>query len=121
MVSDGCHEEVCPRNIHPSCYVLDNGDSYCQLHNDMGQAVQFIFPTILVLIQFQMLVDCFKGCIVGITTQNQNYGRILVGIYRYMVRYVLWVYFMCISTAWPRSSKPGWPTDGDVAYRAAQL
>jgi hypothetical protein len=27
---------------------------------------------------------------------------------------VLWVYFMGISTAWTRSSKPGWPIDGDV-------
>ena len=28
---------------------------------------------------------------------------------------LLWVYFMGISTAWPKSGKPGWPTDGDVA------
>jgi hypothetical protein len=28
---------------------------------------------------------------------------------------LLWVYFMGISTAWLRSGKPGWPTDGDVA------
>jgi hypothetical protein len=28
---------------------------------------------------------------------------------------VLWVYFMGISTAWPRSGKLGWPIDGDVA------
>ena len=28
---------------------------------------------------------------------------------------LLWVYFMGISMAWPRSGKPGWPIDGDVA------
>ncbi len=26
---------------------------------------------------------------------------------------LLWVYFMGVSTAWPRSGKPGWPIDGD--------
>ena len=28
---------------------------------------------------------------------------------------LLWVYFMGISTTWPGSGKPGWPTDGGVA------
>jgi hypothetical protein len=28
---------------------------------------------------------------------------------------LLWVYFMGISTAWPRSGKPGWPIVGDEA------
>jgi hypothetical protein len=28
---------------------------------------------------------------------------------------LLWVYFMSISTAWPRSGKSGWPTYGGVA------
>ena len=28
---------------------------------------------------------------------------------------LLWVYFMGISTAWPRSGKPGWPIVGGEA------
>jgi hypothetical protein len=28
MIFIGCREEVFPRSIYPSCYVLDNGDSY---------------------------------------------------------------------------------------------
>ena len=28
---------------------------------------------------------------------------------------LLWVYFMGVSTVWPRSGKPGWPIVGDEA------
>ena len=28
---------------------------------------------------------------------------------------LLWVYFMGVPSTVPRSGKPGWPTDGDVA------
>ena len=31
IVSHGCREEVCPRNIYPGYYVFGNGDSFCRL------------------------------------------------------------------------------------------
>ena len=31
IVSLGCREEVCPRNIYPGYYVFDNGDSFSRL------------------------------------------------------------------------------------------
>ena len=31
IISHGCHEEVCPRNIYPGYYVFGNGDSFSRL------------------------------------------------------------------------------------------
>jgi hypothetical protein len=62
IFSNGCHEDVCPRNISPDCYVLDNGDSYSRLSNDVDQTVRFFFPGILVLILLPMVIDYFNGC-----------------------------------------------------------
>ena len=31
IVSHGCREEVCPRNIYPGYYVFGNGDSFSRL------------------------------------------------------------------------------------------
>jgi hypothetical protein len=44
----GCHEEVYPYNIHPSCYIIDNDDSYSRLLNGIDQVVRFVFPKISV-------------------------------------------------------------------------
>jgi hypothetical protein len=52
-----------PRNFYPSCYVLDNGDSYTRLSSGVDQAVRFLFPRILVLVLLPMLVDYFNGCV----------------------------------------------------------
>jgi hypothetical protein len=53
---------ICPRNICPDCYVLDNGDSYSRLFNDVDQAVQLFFSDILVLILLPMMIDYFNDC-----------------------------------------------------------
>jgi hypothetical protein len=58
----GCREEVCPRNIYPDGYVLDNGVSYSWLPSDIDQAFWFVFPKILVLILMPMMDDLSNGC-----------------------------------------------------------
>jgi hypothetical protein len=62
MISVGCGEEVCPRNIYPGCYVLDNDESYSRLPGDIDQAVRFVFPEILVLVLLPILDDYSNGC-----------------------------------------------------------
>jgi hypothetical protein len=57
ICSHGCREEVCSCNICPACYVLDNGDSYSHLPNDIDQAVWLPFPSILVLVFLHMVID----------------------------------------------------------------
>jgi hypothetical protein len=91
IFSHGCCKDVCPCNICPDCYVLDNGDSYSRLSNDVDQAARFLFPGILVLVLLPMMVDYFNGCVcarsLGIAAQK-NYGRTFVGIFRFMVLYL---------------------------------
>ena len=62
-----CHEQQCPRNICPGCYVLDNGVSFPQLSSDIDQAVRLLFPEVLVLVLLSMLVGYFNGCAVRVT------------------------------------------------------
>jgi hypothetical protein len=62
IYSHGCHEEVCPRNICPGCYVLDNGDSYFWFPNNIDEAVWLLFSDILVLVLLPMVIDYFNGC-----------------------------------------------------------
>jgi hypothetical protein len=63
ICSYGCREDVCPRNICPGCYVVDNGDSYFRLPSDVNQAVRLLFPAILVLVLLPMVIDYFNGCV----------------------------------------------------------
>jgi hypothetical protein len=63
MIFLGCREEVCPRNIYPGCYVLDDGNSYSRLSSDVDQAVWLLFPGILVLVFRSMAIDYFNDCI----------------------------------------------------------
>jgi hypothetical protein len=71
--SHGCREACDPRNICPGCYVLDNGDSYPRLPNNVDQAVRLFCPGILVLVLLPMLIDYFNGYTrarsLGITAQ----------------------------------------------------
>jgi hypothetical protein len=62
ILSHGCRGDVCPRNIYSDCYVLDNGDSYSWLSNDVDQAVRLLFPDILVLVLLSMVIDYFNDC-----------------------------------------------------------
>jgi hypothetical protein len=62
MVSYGLVEEVCPPNIYPGYYILDNGDSYFRISCDRNQAVRLVFPRILVLILLPMLLDYSNDC-----------------------------------------------------------
>jgi hypothetical protein len=62
IFSHGCREDVCPCNICPDCYVLDNDDSYSRLSNDVDQPVRFFSPGILVLVLLPMVIDYFNGC-----------------------------------------------------------
>jgi hypothetical protein len=61
IFSHGCRGDVCPRNIYPDCYVLDNGDSYPWLFNNVDKAVRLLFPGILVLVLLPMVIDYFNG------------------------------------------------------------
>jgi hypothetical protein len=80
--SHGCREEDYPHNICPGCYVLDNGDSYTRLSNDVDQAVRSLFPGILVLVLSPMWIDYFNGCVrarsLGIAAQIKNMGAPLL-------------------------------------------
>jgi hypothetical protein len=61
MIFVGCREESFPRNIYPDCYVVDDGDSYSWLANDVDQAVWFVFPGILVVVLLPMSDDYSNG------------------------------------------------------------
>jgi hypothetical protein len=63
IFSHGCHEDVRPRNICLDCYVLNNGDSYSRLSNNVDQAVWLLFTGILVLVILPMAIDYFNGCV----------------------------------------------------------
>jgi hypothetical protein len=61
MIFVGYHEEIFSCNIYPSCYVLNNGDSYSRPASDVDQAVRFVFPEILVVVLLPMLDDYSNG------------------------------------------------------------
>ena len=63
FLSADCREEICPRNIYPGCYVLDNGDSYSRFASDVDQAVRLLLTGILVLVLLPMLIDYSNGCV----------------------------------------------------------
>jgi hypothetical protein len=79
ICSYGCREDVCPCNICPGCYVVNNGDSYFQLPSDVDQAVRLLFPGILVLVLLPMVIDYFNGCMrarsLGTPTQIESMGE----------------------------------------------
>jgi hypothetical protein len=62
IFSHGCREDVCPRNICSDCYILDNGDLYSWLSNDVDQTVWLLFHGILVLVFLLMVTDYFNCC-----------------------------------------------------------
>jgi hypothetical protein len=78
IFSHGCHGDVCPCNIYPNCYVLDNGDSYPWLSNDVDKAIRLLFHGILVLVLSPMVIDYFNGCMhahsLGIVAQIKIMG-----------------------------------------------
>jgi hypothetical protein len=79
ICSYGCREDVCPRNIYPGCYVVDNGDSYFRLPSDVDQAVRLLFPGILVLVLLPMVIDYFNGYVrarsLGTAAQIKSMGE----------------------------------------------
>jgi hypothetical protein len=46
----------------PSCYVIDNGDSYSRLRSDVDQAIRLFFPAIWVFILLATLIAYFNVC-----------------------------------------------------------
>jgi hypothetical protein len=62
IFSHGRREEYYPCNNFPGCYVLDNGDSYSRLPNDVDQVVRLFCPDMLVLVLLPILIDYFNGC-----------------------------------------------------------
>jgi hypothetical protein len=42
IFSHGCREKDYPRSFYFGCYILDNGDSYSRLSNDITRLVGFI-------------------------------------------------------------------------------
>jgi hypothetical protein len=79
IFSHGRREEYYPCNNFPGCYVLDNGDSYSRLPNDIDQVVWLFCPDILVLVLLPMLIDYFNGCArarsLGIAVQIKIMGE----------------------------------------------
>jgi hypothetical protein len=74
--------------VCPDCYVLDNGDSYSWLTNDIDQVVRLLFPVILVLVFLSMMITYFNGC-----TRARSLGIIdgeytFVGIFKSMDLYL---------------------------------
>jgi hypothetical protein len=80
--SHGCREEDYPRNICPGCYLIDNGDSYTRLSNEVDQDVRSLFPGILVLVLSPMWIDYFNGCVrarsLSVAAQIKNMGAPLL-------------------------------------------
>jgi hypothetical protein len=78
----GSREKDYPCNICPSCYVLNNDDSYSRLSNDIDQTVRLFFPDILVLVLFSMLIDYLNGCArvrsINIAVQIKTIGEHLL-------------------------------------------
>jgi hypothetical protein len=60
--SNGYYEEVCPCNICPGYYIVDNGDSYFRLSSDIDQAIWLLFPGILMLL-LTIVTEYFNGSI----------------------------------------------------------
>jgi hypothetical protein len=96
MTFVGRREEVFPRNIYPGCYIFGNGHSYSRLASDVDQAIQLIFPGILVLVFLLMLYNYSNGCAharsLDTAAKIKNNGRTLVGIYKFMIWYLCLVY-----------------------------
>jgi hypothetical protein len=63
IFSHGCRKDVRPCNICLDCYVLDNGDPYSRLSNNVDQAVWLLFTGILVLVILPMAIDYFSGSV----------------------------------------------------------
>ena len=63
FLSAGWREEICPHNICPGCYVLDNGDPYSWFSSDVNRAVRLLLTGILVLVLLPMLIDYSNGCV----------------------------------------------------------
>jgi hypothetical protein len=47
----------------PDYFILDNGDLYPRLYNDVDHVVHLFFLKILVLVFLVMLLDYFNGCV----------------------------------------------------------
>jgi hypothetical protein len=96
--SPRCREEDYPRNIFPDCYVLDNGDSYTLLSNDVNQTVRSLFPGILVLVLSPMWIDYFNDCVrarsLDIAAQIKNMGApllVFAGIWYDICAIIFWL------------------------------
>jgi hypothetical protein len=61
------------------CYVLDNGDSYSRLSNDVDQVIRLLFPDILVLVLLPKVNNYFNSCAharsLGIVAQIKIMGK----------------------------------------------
>jgi hypothetical protein len=93
IFSHDCCEDVCPHNICLDYYILDNGDPYSRLSNDVDQDVQLILFGIPVLVLLPMVIDYFNGCtrtrnLGWHCDSNKNHGRTFVGIFSSMVWYL---------------------------------
>jgi hypothetical protein len=80
IFSHGYREDVCPRNICPDYYILNNGDSNSWLSNDVDRAVRLLFLGILVLVLLLMVIDYFNGYVrahsLGIAAQIKIMGEL---------------------------------------------
>jgi hypothetical protein len=74
--------KIYSRIICPGGYILDNGDSYHRLPNDVDQVVRLFCPHILVLVLLPMWIDYFNGCTrarsLGIVAQVKIMGEPLL-------------------------------------------
>jgi hypothetical protein len=61
--SHGCHEEYCPCNLYPGCYVFDNGDSYSLIVSNDDKVARLLLPGIIVLVLLPMVIDYHNGCV----------------------------------------------------------
>jgi hypothetical protein len=88
IFSHGCREEDYPHGFCPDCYVLDNGDSYYRLFNNVDKADRLLFPSTLVLVLLLMLIDYFNGCArthsLGIAAQIKIMGEPSLRWYLYV-------------------------------------
>jgi hypothetical protein len=72
-------EENYPCSIFPGGYILNNGDSYPRLPNDVDQVIRLFCPDIRVLVLLPMWIDYFNWCTrarsLGIAAQIKNMGE----------------------------------------------
>jgi hypothetical protein len=95
--SHGRREEYYPCNNFPSCYVLDNGDSYSRFPSDIDQVVRLFCPDMLVLVLLPMLIDYFNGCAracsLGIASQIKIMGEpslVFTGLWFWFYSVAFW-------------------------------